>query len=176
MQPNDNDQTETVFAAEKATLADASASIIWDRPSKRDADRSAEIVDALVVDDISHALQDIDGAGALRGSILHKLMEELLTGELGATRDQAAARAAELLVQLQPNVRDGRDEEGPHALEMAETALRTLALPELAPFLDQLVPEFRFGLQIRRTTSPGEQTRPRSRGSASRLSLTGSRT
>ncbi len=64
VQPNDNDQTETVFAAEKATLADASASIIWDRPSKRDADRSAEIVDALVVDDISHALQDIDGAGA----------------------------------------------------------------------------------------------------------------
>ncbi len=43
--------------------------------------------------------------------------------------------------QLESSVRDERDEGGPDALEMAETALRTLALPELAPFLGQLVPE-----------------------------------
>ncbi|MBK5650339.1 exodeoxyribonuclease V subunit beta [uncultured Bradyrhizobium sp.] len=139
--PAANDQTEIVFAAERKTLADASPPIIWDRPSERDADRSAEIVDAFVLDDASHAWPEIDGAGALRGSILHKLMEELLTGELGSTRGQAAARAAELLVQLESSVRDERDEGGPDALEMAETALRTLALPELAPFLGLLVPE-----------------------------------
>lgn len=68
-------------------------------------------------------------------------MEELLTGELGSFRDHAAARATELLAQLQSNVHDERDEGGPDALEMAETALRTLALPELAPFLGQLIPE-----------------------------------
>jgi ATP-dependent exoDNAse (exonuclease V) beta subunit len=136
-----NDQTETVFAAEGERLAGASPPIIWDRPSERDADRSAEIVDAFVVDDASHALPQIEGAGALRGTVLHKLMEELLTGELGSFRDRAAARAAELLAQLRSNIRDERDEGGPDALEMAETALRTLALPELAPFLAQLVPE-----------------------------------
>ena len=42
---------------------------------------------------------------------------------------------------MKANVRDKPDEGGPDALEMAETALRTLALPELAPFLHQLVPE-----------------------------------
>jgi ATP-dependent exoDNAse (exonuclease V) beta subunit len=136
-----NDQTETVFAAEGERLAGASPPIIWDRPSERDADRSAEIVDAFVVDDASHALPEIGGAGALRRTILHKLMEELLTGELGSLRDQAAARAAELLAQLQASFRGERDEGGPDALEMAETALRTLALPELAPFLARLIPE-----------------------------------
>ena len=136
-----NDQTETVFAAEGERLAAASPPIIWDRPSERDADRSAEIVDAFVVDDASHALPEIDGAGALRGTILHKLMEEFLTGELASSRDQAAARAAELLAQLQSNLSGEGDEGGPDALEMADTALRTLALPELAPFLGQLVPE-----------------------------------
>ena len=141
VQPVANDQSETIFAAEGERLAGASPSIIWDRPSERDADRSAEIVDAFVVDDASHALPEIDGAGALRGTILHKLMEELLTGELGSFRDHAAARATELLAQLQSNVHDERDEGGPDALEMAETALRTLALPELAPFLGQLIPE-----------------------------------
>ena len=106
-----NDQTETVFAAEGERLAAASPPIVWDRPSERDADRSAEIVDAFVVDDASDATAArLYGAGALRGTILHKLMEELLTGELGSFRDEAAARAAELLAQLQSNVqrREGR--------------------------------------------------------------------
>ncbi len=48
-----NDQTETVFAAEGERLAGASPPIVWDRPSERDTDRSAEIVDAFVVDDAS---------------------------------------------------------------------------------------------------------------------------
>jgi ATP-dependent exoDNAse (exonuclease V) beta subunit len=136
-----NEQTEAVFVAEGKRLAGASPPITWYRPSESDADRSAEIVDAFVVDDAPHALPEIDGAGALRGTILHKLMEELLTGELGPSREEAAKRAAELVAQLQANVSDEGDEGGPDAHEMAETALRTLGLPELAPFLAQLVPE-----------------------------------
>ncbi len=141
VQPVANGQTETIFAGETATLANASPPIIWDRPSERDRDRSAEVLDAFVVDDAFHALPEIDGAGAVRGSILHKLMEELLTGELDPDRGSVSSRAAELLAQLEAMVRDGREEGGPDALEMADTALRTFALPELAPFVDRLVPE-----------------------------------
>jgi ATP-dependent exoDNAse (exonuclease V) beta subunit len=136
-----NEQTEAVFSAERERLAGASPPIIWHRPSESDPDRAPENVDVFVVDDAPHALREIDGAGALRGTVLHKLMEELLTGELGPSREQAAHRAAELVAQLQPNVSDAGDGGGPDAHEMAETALRTLALPELAPFLAQLVPE-----------------------------------
>ena len=75
------------------------------------------------------------------GQALHKLMEELLTGELGSFRDEATERAAELLAQLEPTLSEETDAGRPDVIEMAKTALRTLALPELAPFLAQLVPE-----------------------------------
>ena len=92
-----------------------------------------------VVDAASDVTARIVGAGALRGTILHKLMEELLTGELEGLLDATTRRAAELFTQLQST--DGTDAERPDPIEMAQTALRTLALPELAPFLAQLVPE-----------------------------------
>jgi len=138
-QPVANDQTVAAFAAEGERLAAASTPIVWDRPSDRDGDRSADLVDAFVVDAVSDVTARIVGAGALRGTILHKLMEELLTGELQHFREDVARRATELLVQLQSD--DLTDAARPDAIEMAETALRTLALPELAPFLAQLVPE-----------------------------------
>jgi ATP-dependent exoDNAse (exonuclease V) beta subunit len=134
-----NDQTTTVFAAEGERLAGASPPIVWDRPSERDADRGADLVDMFVVDAASDVTARIVGAGALRGTILHKLMEELLTGELECLLDATTRRAAELLTQLQST--DGTDAERPDPIEMAQTALRTLALPELAPFLAKLVPE-----------------------------------
>lgn len=138
-QPVANDQTVAVFAAEGERLAAASPPIVWDSPSDRDGDRRADLVDAFVVDAASGVTARIVGAGALRGTILHKLMEELLTGELERFREDVTRRATELLVQLQSD--DLTDAARPDAMEMAEAALRTLALPELAPFLAQLVPE-----------------------------------
>jgi ATP-dependent exoDNAse (exonuclease V) beta subunit len=139
VQPVGNDQTSTVFAAEGERLAGASPPIVWDRPSERDADRGTDLVDMFVVDAASDVTARIVGAGALRGTILHKLMEELLTGELERLVEAITRRAAELLAQLQSA--DGTEAEVPDPIEMAQTALRTLALPELAPFLAQLVPE-----------------------------------
>jgi hypothetical protein len=79
------------------------------------------------------------GAGALRGIILHKLIEEFLTGELVSTKKAATARADVLLTQL---VSGGGDNgPRPEPLEMADTALRTLALPEIAVLRPYLVPE-----------------------------------
>ncbi|WP_247279095.1 UvrD-helicase domain-containing protein [Bradyrhizobium sp. 182] len=138
-QPIANNQTVAVFAAEGERLTAASPPILWNRPSDRDADRSADLVDAFVVDAAADVTARIVGAGALRGTILHKLMEELLTGELERFGEEVTRRATELLAQLQSD--DSTDAAGPDAIEMAETALRTLALPELVPFLAQLVPE-----------------------------------
>lgn len=135
-----NEQTEAVFAAEAERIVAASAPIVWDRPSERDADRSADSIDSFVVDTTSDG-QRIVGAGALRGNVLHKLMEELLNGELPSIREEGIQRAAELLEQLQPIVDDDAEMGRPDPAEMATTALRTLCLPELTPYIAELVPE-----------------------------------
>lgn len=135
-----NEQTEAVFLSEAERIVAASAPIVWDRPSQRDPDRSADITDGFVVDMTSDG-QRIVGAGALRGNVLHKLMEELLNGELPSIREQAIQRAAELLEQLQPIVDDQDESSGPDPVEMATTAIRTLGLPELTPFIPWLIPE-----------------------------------
>ena len=70
----------------------ASPPIVWDRPSEGDADRSADLVDTFVVDPASDGTQRILGAGALRGTILYKLMEEALTG--GASTYQGRGHRA----------------------------------------------------------------------------------
>lgn len=135
-----NEQTEAVFVAERERIDAASETIIWDRPSERDPDRSADMADTFVIDVTSDG-QRVVGAGALRGSVLHKLMEELLNGELPSVHEQAVQRAAELLDQLQSVVDDHVVPGGPEPVEMAATALRTFRLPELAPFISRLVPE-----------------------------------
>ena len=84
-------------------------------------------------------------AGAIRGSrerglVVHKLLEEVLTGE---TADRAAAleiRARALLAQLGVS-EAARPEDGPHAPELAATTLRALKIPEIAACRARLVPE-----------------------------------
>jgi CRISPR-associated exonuclease Cas4 len=76
--------------------------------------------------------------GRTRGVILHKLLEELLTGELEERVDDVKSRAAFLLEQL---TTEALAANSPRIEEMAGTALRTLSLPELIPFRDRLVPE-----------------------------------
>lgn len=134
-----NEQTEAVFAAERERIEAASPTIVWDNPSDRDSDRSDHIRDGFVVDE-APAGERIVGAGALRGNVLHKLMEELLGDELSPALKEVEARAVRLTDQLlsfteePPSVL-------PQATEMAATAMRTLALPELAPYLGRLIPE-----------------------------------
>ena len=135
-----NEQTDAIFFAEGERITAASAPITWDRPSERDPDRSADLLGGFVVDLASDG-QRVVGAGALRGNVLHKLMEELLNGEQPSVPEKLAQRAAELLGQLQPIVDDDFDRAGPDPVELAITALRTFGLPELAPFIKKLVPE-----------------------------------
>ena len=81
------------------------------------------------------------GGGRLRGVVLHKLMEEFLTGELDEhDPNQVEERAKTLLHEL-----TGLAEELPPSnldpLEMARTAARTLTFTDIAALRPHLVAE-----------------------------------
>lgn len=78
----------------------------------------------------------IVGAGALRGIILHKLMEELLTELVEPELKGLERRAQTLMGQV---AIEGAAT--PDPWELARTALRTFSLQELEPYLPKLLPE-----------------------------------
>jgi CRISPR-associated exonuclease Cas4 len=134
-----NKQSAEIFAAEKETVAASSPILVWRRPSDHDPDRLRDAPDpVIVVETIGERIEAV-GAGATRGVILHKLMEELLTGELSESDDELAARAGALLLQLPVGREDGQIP--PDPIEMAKTAQRTWRLPEIQVLQPYLVPE-----------------------------------
>jgi exodeoxyribonuclease-5 len=79
--------------------------------------------------------------GRERGLILHKLMEEVLTGETSETEATLVERAAELIRGLgRSPVADAAT--GLSAAELAGCIVRTLALPEIAALRPGLLAEF----------------------------------
>jgi ATP-dependent exoDNAse (exonuclease V) beta subunit len=134
-----NEQTAKSFAAEAETVSAASPPLVWRRPSDHDLDRLT-IADT-AIEPATEAAERIiaPGAGQLRGILLHKLMEEFLTGELTEEAAAVTARARDLLAQLLQDADDGR--ELPDAAELTATALRTLNLPAIAALRPSLVPE-----------------------------------
>jgi CRISPR-associated exonuclease Cas4 len=135
--PPENPQSAEVFLREEELIRGATLPLLWLRPSDRDADR-ADQTENLVVDE--EEAPDVFvpvGAGRLRGLVLHKLMEEVLTGELDEDFGALARRGKELMRQLATT--------GivmPDAEELGRTVLRTLAIPDIAILRPQLVPEF----------------------------------
>jgi exodeoxyribonuclease-5 len=76
---------------------------------------------------------------AERGNILHKLMEEIITGEI--TVDDLSSRAYDLIRQVVASVpADGVIPEL-HLDEIVATVLRTVSIPEIATILPDLVAE-----------------------------------
>lgn len=136
---NKNEQSADVFAAEQRRIEENATPIVWRRPSDHDPDRLGDPLESVVVAEAIAEHSDVVGAGAARGIILHKLIEELLTGELPSNKEAAAVRAGVLLSQLVSAADDVRPLPAP--TEMAETSLRTLALPEIAALKPYLVPE-----------------------------------
>ena len=134
-----NLQTAGVFERERAAVDGAITALTWLRPSDDDADRMplAEIV-AVEASEAPEAEVPV-GPGRTRGLILHKLMEEVLTGEIAEDVNALAERAEALIVELAVD----RTGEGavPSTDEIAATASRTLRLPEIAALRSVLVPE-----------------------------------
>jgi CRISPR-associated exonuclease Cas4 len=129
-----NDQTSERFQSEQSRVDAASKPVRWLRPSEADADR--EPLDEVLRDELEHL--DVEASAlagsTARGLVLHKLMEELLTGEVEETAVAMEARAAVLLNELGASA-------SLNALEIAGTALRTLSLPAIAERRNNLVPE-----------------------------------
>ncbi len=134
-----NEQTAERFAAQAEAAAAASPALTWRRPSDHDPDRA--LIAEGAVDPTNETAEVViaPGAGRLRGVLLHKLMEEFLTGELGEDGESVTARAGDLLRQLVTDEPDVRNL--PEPAELAKTALRTLHLPEIAALRPKLVPE-----------------------------------
>ena len=164
----ENQQSEEVFAAEQLRLVDASPSIRWIRPSDGDPDLvSIQTPSELGAEDPLGPPPTVEG-GRLRGVLLHKLMEELITGELEENLGATVSRARRLLEQLASASPGGNALD---ADELANTALQTLRLPEIEPFRSELTAE----IPIYGTASTGPNQLIAGRADAVAQSKDGSR-
>ncbi len=145
----ENEQTREVFAAEAAAIAERTPRIVWRVPS-RDEDTAQPVLreeaptilatdgDGAPAD--GTALATIQG-GRERGMILHKLIEEVLTGETAETQPDLASRAEILIRALGLTVMND-PAEGLAPAELASCVLRALSLPEVTALRPGLVPEY----------------------------------
>jgi ATP-dependent exoDNAse (exonuclease V) beta subunit len=148
-----NLQDETTWRSEAAAIAATRRSIVWRSPSRHEMpaaapppDREEIFTDAAALSEqLPPASEGTAVAGTISGSrerglVVHKLLEEVLTGETAAAADTLEIRSRVLLAQLGVSEAT-RPEDGPHAPELAATALRALAIPEIAACRSRLVPE-----------------------------------
>jgi ATP-dependent exoDNAse (exonuclease V) beta subunit len=133
-----NEQTAELFAQQRRTIDDGIRHVTWLRPSLDDLDRvlTTELLVSAAEDTVETLITV--GAGRTRGLLLHKLMEEVLTGELDDELETLALRASELLSQLATT---GSSAALPDPHELGATIARTLALPEIATLRPGLVAE-----------------------------------
>jgi exodeoxyribonuclease-5 len=140
--PEVNAQTREVFHAEAAKVADAAREIRWRTPSRDEGGSGAVMAEETIAARVEAAEQEADApvqGGRERGLIMHKLFEEVLTGECSDDLASLELRAAELAGQLVAPERAAVLMLRP--AEIADCVVRTLRLPEIAPLRERLVPE-----------------------------------
>lgn len=145
----ENRQTREIFAAEAAAIMDRKRKIVWLTPS-RDESATTPVLEAKLPeivetdgDGVAAASSDaamIQG-GRERGLILHKLMEEVLSGETAESRTSLMARAEALISASGHRIADD-PARGLSPAELANCVVRTLSLPEIALLKPRLMPEF----------------------------------
>lgn len=144
----DNQQTRESFAAEAAAIAERHRRLTWLAPS-RDESSAGPVLTPEAVEiwaarderqpDDEAERPSIQG-GRERGLILHKLFEEVLTGETAPDSAALTDRALTLIAALgRPPVED--PSQGLSPAELAGCVVRTLALPEIAELRLVLTPE-----------------------------------
>ena len=124
----------------------ASRSLHWKSPSRHEDADKPDVVDEVPA--VVTATEEVDTAaaapaiqgGRIRGLVMHKLAEEILTGEVAEDGVELESRARELLVEL-GTAEAASAEEGFVASEIAGAVLRALQLPEVLAVRDRLVPE-----------------------------------
>ena len=145
----ENEQTREVFAAEAAAIAERHRHIVWRAPS-RDEDTARPVLreeaPTILATDGDGAPADGTAAATIqggreRGTILHKLIEEVLTGETAETLPALVARAETLIHAMGYPVM-GDSAQGLAPAELAGCVVRALSLPEVATLRPGLTPEF----------------------------------
>jgi ATP-dependent exoDNAse (exonuclease V) beta subunit len=145
----ENTQTRESFAAEAEVISAAQTRLTWLAPS-RDENAAGtvlrEVEAALWTGAADDQPPEQDTAtlvqgGRERGLILHKLMEEVLTGETPETEAALTDRAAYLIRAVgRAPIADAAT--GLSAEELATCVVRTLALTEIAALRPGLLAEF----------------------------------
>jgi exodeoxyribonuclease-5 len=138
-----NQQDQLTFIREDAVIAASRPEVRWIRPSgshddgREESDQRMEPPEGAVP--AEPAVRPV--GSALRGSVLHKLMEEILNSFLEEKSLSISSRADELIRQLGGDPK-ARADEGPCPNEMADTILNTLSLPLIWESRARLLPEF----------------------------------
>jgi ATP-dependent exoDNAse (exonuclease V) beta subunit len=144
-----NPQTRDMFTEEAGRIADFAHPIAWKTPSRdEDVDKALEQEETPEVflarsgeNEGATGQSLIVQGGRERGLVLHKLLEEVLTGELAEDADSLSSRAAELAAMLGAKVSDD-PAQGLSAVEFASSVRRTLALDVVAAARPTLLAEF----------------------------------
>jgi ATP-dependent exoDNAse (exonuclease V) beta subunit len=133
-----NEQTRRIFESEGEAIALAAAPTTWRRPSDHDPERMQSADVAATESDDAVEIEMPVGAGRVRGLVLHKLMEEVLSGELTDDLAVLSQRAGQLVGEIaSADTLVSRPE--PH--EIAATARRTLQIPQIVELRPHLVAE-----------------------------------
>jgi hypothetical protein len=144
--PPENQHTSDLFAEETGDIARSHRKIEWRQPSRSEAAVPSEIERQPIFGSTESVEESVDpfatsvAGGATWGTILHKLMEEVLNSETKDGLEVLVARASELMAQLSVAPSDQASPGiSPH--ELAQTIVRTLNIPEIAQLRPRLVPE-----------------------------------
>ena len=135
-------------------IAATRRSIVWRSPSRHDgpageepglSDEGVFVGEGALSESIPAKTQRDDEriavkGGRERGLVVHKLLEEVLTGETGEDTETLESRARTLLSELGVAEAE-RAEDGPHAPELAASVRRALGIPEVAALRHRLLPE-----------------------------------
>jgi hypothetical protein len=143
-----NQQTREQFASEAATIVDLQTRLTWLAPSRDEGSVSPTMLP--VAPSVVLPNEDGEAAGAessanvhggrKRGSILHKLFEEVLIGETADDQQSLSERAAILIRELgEEPLSDASVGLSPS--EISGCVSRTLSMPEIAAIRPTLVPE-----------------------------------
>lgn len=160
LEPTDGDggalnlQTRIAFQEEAQRIEAARAQREWLTPSRSEAEPGFSEAEAGVeiqareeTEELQFVSEEVEAlatpapqGGRDRGTVMHKLFEEVLTGELDEDQQQVEARADELIRMLGLSPKSDAAE-GLSAVELAESVLRSLALPDVVAVRHNLEPE-----------------------------------
>ena len=136
-----NEQDAATFAAEAERVAGAQPVIRRRTPSRHETEEGAETAAAQVFAEsdgpVIGRAETIAGSPT-RGLVIHKLLEEVLTGELDEADLETRARV--LLSELGLESAE-TPSDGPSSREMAQAVAQTLALEGIVDRRNRLIPE-----------------------------------